>query len=368
MGDLIRYGGIIAGQEEIDAVTGVLRGQQWSAGDLTRQFEAAFAVYAGQPYGVMANSGTSALLLAMSCLPPGSRVIMPALQFLTLYSAAKWCRLEPVLLDIDPGTLNLSPLALAEWLDRGNKADAVAFVHVAGNPGGVGNIADLCERHGMVLIEDCCEALGSTSQGRQAGSFGDLAAFSTHSAHHISTGEGGMLLARTAEHAARARRVRDWGRDMTAGYDGYTWLDLGLNLRPTDIAAALGLVQMGRLQGFIDKRRANEKHLADGLAGLPCDVPPAQRGDEPAWYARPVLCDARDGLIAAMGKAGVETRRLLCGNVTRQPAAKGAGPPSSWPVADNAYHRGLWLPVHPLLTPDDLDVIVAAARMFWQAR
>jgi dTDP-4-amino-4,6-dideoxygalactose transaminase len=365
---LIRYGGIIAGQEEIDAVTGVLRGQQWSAGKLTAEFEAEFAGYVGQPHAVMANSGTSALLLAMSCLPPGSRVVMPALQFLTLYSAALWCRLEPVLLDIDPDTLNLSADALGDWLDAGNTADAVAFVHVAGNPGGIARISYMCTQRRMILIEDCCEALGSTSRGYQAGWFGDLAAFSTHSAHHISTGEGGMLLARTAEHAARARRVRDWGRDMTQGYDGYTWLDAGLNLRPTDIAAALGLAQMKRLDGFIAARRRNAAHLAGAMYGLPCQVPATRPEDAPAWYAQPLLCDDRDDLIAAMTKAGVETRRLLCGNVARQPVATGAGSPESWPVADDAYHRGLWLPVHPLLTRDDLDVITGTARQFWQGR
>jgi CDP-6-deoxy-D-xylo-4-hexulose-3-dehydrase len=365
---LIRYGGIIAGQEEIDAVTEVLRGQQWSAGKLTAEFEAQFAGHVGQPHAVATNSGTSALLLAMSCLPPGSRVVMPALQFLTLYSAAKWCRLEPVLLDIDPATLNLSFPALKEWLKAGNTADAVAFVHVAGNPGGIGEIAALCEANGMILIEDCCEALGSTSGGFQAGSFGHLAAFSTHSAHHISTGEGGMLLTWDARHAARARRVRDWGRDMTQGYDGYTWLDAGLNLRPTDIAAALGLVQMKRLGGFIRARRANARHIAEGLAGLPCEVPAARHGDEPAWYCRPVLTDDRDDFIKAMTAAGVETRRLLCGNAARQPIAAGAGSPDSWPVADDAFHRGLWLPVHPLLGPDDLDVITGTARQFWQGR
>jgi dTDP-4-amino-4,6-dideoxygalactose transaminase len=365
---LIRYGGIIAGQEEIDAVTDVLRGQQWSAGKLTAEFEAEFAGYVGQPHAVMANSGTSALLLAMSCLPPGSRVVMPALQFLTLYSAALWCRLESVLLDIDPGTLNLSPDALQEWLEAGNRADAVAFVHVAGNPGGIAKVAALCAAYGMVLIEDCCEALGSTSNGRQAGSYGDLAAYSTHSAHHISTGEGGMLLTGWPHLADRARRVRDWGRDMTQGYDGYTWLDAGLNLRPTDIAAALGLAQMKRLDGFIAARRRNAAHLAGAMYGLPCQVPVTRPEDAPAWYAQPLLCDERDDLIAALTKAGVETRRLLCGNVARQPVAVGVGSPDSWPAADDAYHRGLWLPVHPLLTADDLDVITGTARQFWQGR
>ena len=368
MPGLIRYGGIIAGDEEVEAVTKVLRGQQWSAGPLAAQFEAGFAGYVGVPYGVMCNSGTSALLLAMSCLPPGSRVVMPALQFLTLYSAALWCDLEPVLLDVDPDTLNLSPQALSDWLAAGNRADAVAFVHVAGNPAGITDIFHLCAGRGMVLIEDCCEALGSTSRGRLAGSFGDLAAFSTHSAHHISTGEGGMLLTYRPEYAARARRVRDWGRDMTQGYDGYTWLDAGLNLRPTDIAAALGLAQMKRLPGFIEARRANAGAIAEGLAGLPCEVPAARHGDDPAWYCRPVLTDDRDDFIDAMTAAGVETRRLLCGNAARQPAAQDAGGPQEWPAADDVYHRGLWLPVHPLLSADDVDVITGTARQFWQGR
>src|SRR5262249_53664086 len=149
---------------------------------------------------------------------------------------------------------------------------------------------------------------------------------------------------------------------------GYTWLDAGLNLRPTDIAAALGLAQMKRLPGFIGKRRANGEHLAKGLAGLPCTVPAARQGDEPAWYCRPLLCDDRDDLIDAMTRAGGERRRLLGGNGARQPAAQDAGEPQEWPAADDAYHRGLWLPVHPLLTPDDLDVITGTARQFWQGR
>lgn len=363
----IRYGGIIAGQEEIDAVTEVLRGQQWSAGPLATRFEEAFAAYAGQPHGVMTNSGTSALLLAMSCLPPGSRVVMPALQFLTLWSAAKWCRLEPVLLDVDPETLNLSVSGLAAWLAAGNRADAVAFVHVAGNPAGIGETAFLCDQYGMALIEDCCEALGSTSGGKQAGSFGDLAAFSTHSAHHISTGEGGMLLAKRPEHAKRARIVRDWGRDMTQGYDGYAWLDAGLNLRPTDIAAALGLAQMDRLPGFIEARKTNGRIITDSLADLRCDIPLALPGDDPAWYCLPVLCDDRERLEKAMAAAGVETRRLLCGNAARHHVT-GAGDPVQWPAADDAWRRGLWLPVHPLLTVADLETIGGAAREALEAR
>ena len=367
MPGLIRYGGIIAGQEEIDAVTEVRRGQQWSAGPVTARFEEAFASYVGQPHAVMCNSGTSALLLAMSCLPPGSRVVMPALQFLTLWSAAKWCGHEPVLLDIDPETLNLSSGTLGRWLAAGNKADAVAFVHVAGNPGSIGDIAALCALHGMTLIEDCCEALGSTSGGRQAGSFGELAAFSTHSAHHISTGEGGMLLARDSGNAARARMVRDWGRDMSHGYDGYSWLYAGLNLRPTDIAAALGLVQMERLDGFIRARRANEKRLADRIWDLPLTLPAVRDGDEPAWYCRPMLCNDRDALVKHLETSGVETRRLLCGNAARHPVTA-AGDPSSWPVADDAYHRGLWLPVHPLLSERDVDHVAGAVREFWWTR
>jgi dTDP-4-amino-4,6-dideoxygalactose transaminase len=360
----IRYGGVIAGQEEIDAVTEVLQGQSWSAGEVTARFENRFANYVGTKFAIGTNSGSSALLLTMvACLEPFGRVIIPALQFPTLYSAASWGRHYPIIMDIDPQTLNLDVNKLRSWLQNPkNRADAVYFVHVAGNPAGIGEVAELCKEHNMLLFEDCCEALGSTSKGRMAGSWGDASVFSTHAAHHISTGEGGMVCTSNEDFAQKVRQFRDWGRDVSKGYDGYNFIHEGFNLRPTDIGSALGLVQFDRLSGFNAARRNNAFTLSHVLRSLGCEVPVTHHGDYPAWYTQPVLTGLRDDLEIAMQEAQVETRRLLCGNLVRMPIANHRGSPGSFPGAEDAWHRGLWLPVHPSVTKDDLDTIIGAAR------
>jgi len=365
----IRYGGVIAGQEEIDAVTEVLQGQQWSSGPLTTQFENRFANYVGAGHAVACNSGSSALLLALASLHPYSRVVIPALQFPTLYSACVWCRHDSIIMDIDPETLNLDVDRFEEWLINGGRADAVCFVHVAGNPAGIVRVEALCRQYDMILIEDCCEALGSYSQDKMAGSFGDFACFSTHNAHHIATGEGGMVLTKTFENAQKVRQLRDWGRDMSHGYDKYNFVYEGFNLRFTDIQAAIGLVQFDRLPDFIQQRRYNHQYLADRFTGL-ADPPviefPVDRIDNfSSWYTFPLLTEKRASLEKAMEEAGVETRRLLCGNLVRMPIANHKGTAERFPGAEKAWQKGLWLPVHPSVTQEDLDTIVnAAASVF----
>jgi dTDP-4-amino-4,6-dideoxygalactose transaminase len=360
---VIRYGGVIAGQEEIDAVTKVLQGQQWSAGKVTTEFENRFANYVGTQHAIAVNSGSSALLLALATLEPFKKVIIPALQFPTLYSACVWAKQESIIMDIHPDSLNLDADKLEAWLKEGNRADVVAFVHVAGNPAGIVKIAELCRTYDMILLEDCCEALGSTSQGQMAGSFGDFAAFSTHSAHHISTGEGGMLLTSDPQRAQHVRELRDWGRDIGKGYDKYQFIHTGFNLRPTDIGAALGLVQMDRLEDFNKSRRRNHAYLAEQFTRLGCKVPVAAAGDNPAWYTMPLLTGKRYTLEVALEDAQVETRRLLCGNLVRMPIANHKGYAERFPVAEDAWKNGLWVPVHPSVSEDDLKVIVDAAAV-----
>lgn len=366
----IRYGGVIAGQEEIDAVTEVLRGQQWSAGPLTTQFENRFANYVNpKGYGVACNSGSSALLLTLASLPAYSRVVIPALQFPTLYSACVWAKHESFIVDIDPDTLNLSVDRLEQWLSEGGRADVVCFVHVAGNPAGIQRVAELCKTYDMLLIEDCCEALGSTSGGQMAGSFGDYACFSTHNAHHIATGEGGMVITKTLENSQKIRQLRDWGRDTSQGYDKYNFIAEGFNLRFTDIQAALGLVQFDRIEQFHNKRRDNHAYLADMFShyiGSAIKFPDDQPGDNVSWYTFPLLTEKRDALEKAMTESDVETRRLLCGNLVRMPIANHKGVPERFPVAERAFREGLWLPVHPSVSKVDLGVMFTAARSVFQ--
>jgi CDP-4-dehydro-6-deoxyglucose reductase, E1 len=355
----IRYGGIIAGPEETAAATAVMQGQGWACGEVTRQFEAALAGYMGLPHAVAVNSGTSGLLAAMRCLPPGSGVVMPALQFPTLYSAAVWCGLQPVLADISLDTLNMTG-ETAEKALAGTGAAAVAFVHVAGNPAGITDVARVCQDRGLILVEDCCEALGSSSGGRLAGTFGDISVISTHGAHHVTTAVGGAAFTARDDFAVRMRRLRDWGRDID-GTGSYRFLECGLNLQPSDIQAAIGLVQLRRLAGFTAARRANYAALAAGLAGA-ARLPGPGPGDDPSWFALPLLTPHRDALAAGLAARGVETRHLLCGNLARQPLAGGRLNPADYPAADEAWRDGLWMPVHPRHGEADMTRAGSAAR------
>ena len=226
----IRYGGIIAGDREIRAVTEVLAGQEWASGKKVAEFEEKAAAWQGRDHALFVNSGSSALLLAMTLLPRGSRIAMPALQFPTLYSAAKWCGHIPVLVDIDD-SLNMNTNLLYD-LAEAKAVDAVAFVHMAGNPTNISAARFICRDHDLPLIEDICEAFGSMTLDIRAGNFGLASATSTHGAHHICTGEGGIVFTDNEDAYQKMRRIRDWGRahgthEIPGYYPGLRFLRTG---------------------------------------------------------------------------------------------------------------------------------------------
>ena len=363
---MIRYGGCIWGEEEIDAVTQVIKSGNWACGEVTREFEAAAAARQGRAHALFVNSGSSALLLAMAALPPRSRVAMPALQFATLYSAAKWCGHDPVLTDIDH-SLNMDPDRLTDLAD----IDAVAFVHMAGNPANADVIAQACGPGGyhVPVIEDICEAFGAAAHGVRAGNFGLVSATSTHGAHHIATGEGGLVFTDDEQAYRKMRSLRDWGRaygdvDLGGYYPGYVFSELGFNLHATDIQAALGLVQLTRLDGFIAARQSNWTRLAELTDGLPFTVPEVADGCSPSWFTFPMLVQSgRDELMAHLAASGIESRPVVAGNMARQPVSP--GDPAAFPVADEWFRNGLWVSVHPQLTDADLHHIAAALKAFW---
>jgi dTDP-4-amino-4,6-dideoxygalactose transaminase len=296
-------------------------------------------------------------------------VAVPAVQFPTLYAAVRWCGHAPVLVDVDD-SLNMDPSALRETAAE-DVLDAVAFVHMAGNPVNIQAVRDVCAARGWPLIEDACEALGAVSDGVKAGNWGRVSATSTHAAHHISTGEGGLVFTDSDACYRKMRRLRDWGRsqghrDLDGYYPGYSFSEAGLNLHATDIQAAIGLVQLGRLDGFIFARRMNWAKLRLATRDLPFQVPRVDDGDEPSWYTFPLLTTHRDKLAEHLGSAGIETRPIVAGNMARQPVVADALP-GRFPVADRVFREGLWMSVHPALTQDDLALIARTLRSFpWE--
>jgi len=349
------------GPEEVVAALECLIGARVTMGECVRAFEAAFAAWVGTRHAVMCNSGSSANLLAWSALVQtgrldrGDEVLVPAVAWSTTLFPVAQAGLVPRLVDVDPGTLCLDP-ALARAA-CGPRTRAACPVHLLGCAAEVAPLADL----GLVVVEDACTAHGAERGGRRVGGLGAAGTFSFFFSHAITTVEGGMLVTNDdgIADAARSLRAHGWIRERTdAAALAAARPDLdprfhfalpGYNLRPTEIAAAFGLVQLGRLPGFAAARRANHGDWCRRMAasGLPVRVFPEPPGTVHGGFAFPLLLPGappRCEVQAALTARGIATRPISGGNLARQPAAArvpglvAAGP---LPVADAVHDRGL---------------------------
>ena len=366
------------GREDLESLADWLRSApRLTKGPLCEDFEQRFARWQGCPKAHFVNSGSSANLLAISALQvagqlqPGDRVIAPAISWTTTVAPISQLNCVPVLCDAEADTLGMDPDRL-EHLARTTGAKAVIVCHVLGIPNRMDEIVAICERHGIVLIEDCCEALGSEYRGVRVGNFGSLSTFSFYFGHHMSTIEGGMICARSKEHSNVIRSIRShgWNRDLDADVvvdlrrrygvdpftDKYTFYHPGFNFRGTDLHAFLGLRQLERLGDVLELRRriwhAYQRCMA-GAAWQPAPPP----NSRVAGFAWPLLSPDRSALAALLEARGVETRPLVCGSIGRQPwfvDRYGAVP---LPVADLVHAHGLYVPIHPRLTLEQVEEI-----------
>lgn len=345
-----------------------------------------------KPRALVVNSGSSANLVAISSLgsplfasddtpplQPGDEIITAAAGFPTTVNPIMQNGWTPVFIDVDRNTLNVRPEDV--MAAKTSKTRAVVLAHTLGNTYRADILADWCQREGLYLIEDCCDALGAKIGERSVGSFGEYATLSFYPAHHITMGEGGAVLARNARLRRAAESMRDWGRDcwcdpgcdntcgkrfewqlgtLPAGYDHkYTYSSIGYNLKATDMQAAIGLSQLDKVDGFIAARRKNWEILRAGIAASPllCEyLQPAHatEGTTPSWFGFPVQCQHglnRTQLVAFLENHKVGTRQLFAGNLTRQPAYRNAsfrvhGELNS---TDSIMNDGFWIGVHPAL-------------------
>jgi len=292
----------------------------------------------------------------------------------------------PVFVDVDLGTYNAIPDRIAEAVTP--RTRAIMLAHTLGNPFDLDRVMELAETHDLWLIEDNCDALGSTWRGRRTGSFGHLATASFYPAHHITMGEGGCVLTDTPLFKSIVESFRDWGRDcwcnpgsdntcgrrfarqmgeLPLGYDHkYTYTHAGYNLKLTDMQAAIGVAQMGKLPAFIESRKRNWRRLRDVLTGLDdfLVLPHASAQADPSWFGFAITLrdDApfdRKELIEYLESRRISTRLLFAGNLTRQPAFRGvnyriAGELSN---TDAIMHRTFWVGVYPGLTEQKIDYV-----------
>ncbi|MBY0509490.1 MAG: aminotransferase class I/II-fold pyridoxal phosphate-dependent enzyme [Rhodospirillaceae bacterium] len=331
--------------EEIMAALDCLLTTRVTMGPKVKAFEQQFAATFGWNHGVMNNSGSSANLLAISALTnpraqdrlmPGDEVIVPALSWSTTIWPLIQCGLVPVIVDIDPSTLNIDP----EQIERaiGPRTRAVMIVPVYGNPCDMDAIIDICHRNNLQLIEDCCEALGAFYDGKPVGRFGRVATFSFYYSHHITTLEGGICTTDEFElsELMRILRAHGWIRevddpkpwiDASPGIDErFLFVNLGYNLRATELSGAMGTVQLPKLAGFVDVRRDNAnwfRRTLDRYGAYLSFQQETPKGRH-SWFGFPIHVKAGapftvNELMRHLNDAHIETRPIICGNVALQP-------------------------------------------------
>lgn len=395
-------GKVIDGGDVSSVVDSVL--DLWfTTGRFAKDFERKLARFVGVRCASLVNSGSSANLLAVSALTspklgerrlqPGDEVITVAAAFPTTVNPILQNRLVPVFVDVTLPNYEIDVNQLEAA--RSAKTKAVLIAHTLGNVFDLDAVTAFQKKHNLWLIEDCCDALGSTWKGRHVGTFGDIATVSFYPAHHITMGEGGAVLTDKPNLQTLIESFRDWGRDcwcdtgkentcgkrfewqlgsLPCGYDHkYTYTHVGYNLKATDMQAALGASQIEKLPHFIERRKENFRHLFSALKPLEdcLLLPVATPGSDPSWFGFPIGVreDApftRNELIRALEAKKIGTRLLFGGNVLRQPAYEGCERRviGSLPNTDFVMNNVFWIGVYPGLTAEMLDFVVDTVSEF----
>ncbi len=374
-----------------------------TTGRFAAQFERQFGEYLGVKHALLCNSGSSANLLALSALTspklgdrrlrPGDEVLTVAAGFPTTVNPIIQNGLVPVFLDIEMPTYNIDADRLEEAI--GPKARAIMLAHTLGNPFNLEKVTDVARRYNLWLIEDNCDALGSLYQGRLTGTFGDMSTLSFYPAHHITTGEGGGVLASASRLKTIVDSFRDWGRDcwcdpgvdntcakrfdwqlgkLPYGYDHkYTYSHIGYNLKLTDLQAAVGVAQLKKLAGFTEARKRNWKIIYDGLKGLDefFVLPEPTPGSDPSWFGfilsvRPEAPFTRSDLVTHLEGRKIGTRLLFGGNLTCQPAYEGVNYRivGSLKATEMVMNQAFWIGVYPGLSEAMLGYVIESINAY----
>jgi len=368
-----------------------------TTGRFAARFEREFADLFGLRHAMLVNSGSSANLLALTCLTspalgeerlkPGDEVITVAAGFPTTVNPIVQNGLVPVFVDVKAPTYDVDPSQLEAALS--DRTRAVMLAHTLGNPFDLGAVKEFTDRHDLWLVEDCCDAVGSTYRGKHVGTFGDLATTSFYPAHHITMGEGGCVLTDRPRLKKLVESFRDWGRDcwcetgkdntcgkrfdwqlgdLPHGYDHkYTYSHVGYNLKLTDMQAAVGVAQLQKLPGFIEARRRNFRTLHEGLRGLEefFILPEATPESDPSWFGfplavRPGARVTRDSVVRFLESRRIGTRLMFAGNLLRQPAYAGVKHRVVGDLANSDFvmNQVFWVGVYPGLTEAMLRYVI----------
>ena len=401
--DFVNYAGPYFDENEIVSAVSTLLDGWLVMGSKSVEFEKKFPKYFGKNFGILTNSGSSSNLLMMASLtskrgynlPKGTKVLMPIAGFPTTLNPTLQVGFEPVFVDIELDTLNLD-LTRAEELIKEHNIRVITFAHVLGNPPNMDRVMELVNKYDMILLEDCCDALGSTYDGKPLGTFGEMASCSFYPAHHMTMGEGGFVSCNTYEQEVLLRSFREWGRGcycvgpeankLKCGSCGkrfnewiptmpgeifdhkYVYDEIGYNLKPIELQGAMGLEQLKKLDEIHALRKRNYKLLFDIYSKYEdfFHLPRAQAKSDPSWFAFPLTIrkDAsfkRSDIVDYLEENLIQTRPYFAGNIMLQPAYSHIMDPQkakdNFPVATftmtNTYFHG----TSPVITPEQIAYI-----------
>lgn len=350
-------------EAEIDAVCEVLRSPNLSLGPKLAEFESAFAKYVNRKYAIAVNSGTSGLFLCAEAmgLGPGDEVITTPFTFIATVNFILMTGATPVFADIDPVSLNLDPAKIEARITAQTKA--IVPVEVFGNPAGMDTVWQIAGKHGLKVIEDCCEALGSSLGGQMAGTFGDVGVFAFYPNKQMTTGEGGMIVTDDTDLAELCYSLRNQGRGRGGGWLAHE--RMGYNYRLSDINCALGLVQLSRIEEFVEKRAAAAAMYASLLAGEErVVVPVAPAGARMSWFvyvirlAERYSMAQRNALIEKMLQRGIQVSNYFPPAHLQPFMVERFGyKTGDFPITDAVCERTMALPFHNNLTLDEARLV-----------
>jgi len=378
-----------------------------TAGRYTREFEAGLARFLGVKHALFVNSGSSANLLAFMALTSpllgerrirrGDEVITVACGFPTTIAPIVQYGAVPVFVDVEPGTGNIDPARLEPA--RSDRTRAVMIAHSLGNPFDIHAVKDFCDRHGLWLVEDNCDALGSRYDGKFTGTWGDIGTSSFYPPHHLTTGEGGAVYTNDPLLKKILQSLRDWGRDcwcapgvdntcgcrftkqfgeLPVGYDHkYVYSHFGYNLKASDMQAAVGCAQLKKFPSFIEARKRNFQKLYDGLKDVRgLRLPEKYPESDPAWFGflmtlTPEAGHTRNELAKHLEAHKIQTRNLFAGNILKHPCGVALKPGEDYRVSgelvhtDDIMNNALWVGVYPGMTGAKLDYMIETIRGFF---
>ncbi|EKO9935534.1 lipopolysaccharide biosynthesis protein RfbH [Salmonella enterica] len=396
--------GKVIGAKELQLMVEASLDGWLTTGRFNDAFEKKLGEFIGVPHVLTTTSGSSANLLALTALTspklgeralkPGDEVITVAAGFPTTVNPAIQNGLIPVFVDVDIPTYNIDASLIEAAVTE--KSKAIMIAHTLGNAFNLSEVRRIADKYNLWLIEDCCDALGTTYEGQMVGTFGDIGTVSFYPAHHITMGEGGAVFTKSGELKKIIESFRDWGRDcycapgcdntcgkrfgqqlgsLPQGYDHkYTYSHLGYNLKITDMQAACGLAQLERVEEFVEQRKANFSYLKQGLQSCTefLELSEATEKSDPSWFGFPITLKETSGvnrveLVKFLDEAKIGTRLLFAGNLIRQPyfANVKYRVVGELTNTDRIMNQTFWIGIYPGLTTEHLDYVVSKFEEFF---